>query len=127
MYSKLCIPVVAALAVVVQAGTDASKHTYHHGYDHHHHHFPSGIFPSGLPFKPSGSAPFPTGVPTGGIFPTGTASGSGISGGSGPQQTGGPTTLTYTLGSGDHTTVVTTTIYHTNTHTDVSRLLKENL
>ena len=110
MYSKLSIPVLA-LAAVVQAGS--SKHHY----EHDHRHQPSGIFPTGLPYMPSGSAPappFPTGVPTG-IVPSGAT---GASGSPATSQQTGDSTLTYTIGSGDHTTVITTTIHHTNTHTD---------
>ena len=118
MYSKLSVAFVASLAVAAQAQSGAAKHS------EHHHHYPTGVFPSGIPYKPSGSASFPTGASASGIFPTGTAAGTGtgVSGGSGPEQTG-DSTLTYTLGSGDHTTVITTTIHHTNTHTDVSFLV----
>ena len=123
MYSKLSLAFVAALAAAAQAESGAAEASEHRGHGHGKHHRPSGLFPSGRPYQPSGSAPFPTGVVSGGIFPTGTAAGTGVSGGSGPEQTG-DTTLTYTIGAGDHTTVITTTIHHTNTHTDVSRLCK---
>lgn len=116
MYSKLSVAAVA-LAIAGRMPLVAAEYQQQ----------ASGIFPSGASYQPSGSAPFPTGAsgvfPTGasGVFPTGAAAGTGtgVSAGAGPEPTG-DSTLTYTIGSGDHTTVVTTTIHHMNTHTHVS-------
>lgn len=117
MYSKLSLAFVAGLALVVQAQSDGGMHSHSHDHDHQDHH--AGIFPTGMPYNSTGPAAgsVPTSVPTAGIFPTGTVAGSGISSGSGPEQTG-DSTLTYTLGNNGHTTIITTTIRHTNTHTE---------
>lgn len=116
MYNKLCL---LALAVAAQATPDFPRaHQYqgHHHQGHHHHHPSGGIFP------PSGSvagpvAPFPTGAPGPGVFPTGTAAAGGSTGGAGPQPTG-DTTLTYTITANGQPTTITTTVHHTKYHTD---------
>ena len=67
-----------------------------------------------------GNSPIGTGissVPNGPIG-TGTGSGSGVTSAPGPEQTE-DTTLTYTLGTGSSTTIVTTTIKHTSTETNI--------
>ncbi len=130
MYSKASLALVSALAAIAQAANN------YHGHDHLHHKresFPtlsgSGLLPGGLaPFGTASSgAPFPTGtgsaapLSTGVVPPLSTgASGSGSS----PSSVGesGDTTLTYTIGTGSSTTVITTTIHHTiyQTATSVS-------
>lgn len=120
MYAKLCMTVVAALAAASQA-----KPHDHEGMPKYH---PSAGYPG--PFGPHG--PYPTAggagpapFPTGGPAPLPTRVPGPGSPGSGPSGSGEDvTTLTYTVGSGDHTSVVTTTIYRTRTHTNyhVSRL-----
>lgn len=120
MYSKLSLTLTAALAVAAQAERLLVPRA-------------SGIFPSGVspggPAVPSGepAAPFPTGgagAGAGAAAPSGSgaAAGTGIEGGpAGPQPTE-DTTITYTIGSGTSTTVITTTIHHTRTSTEVSHL-----
>lgn len=103
MFGK--IPVILALAIATSAYGSSDGIVYSHS------HHPSGIRPSGFP-GPFGGTGRPGALSTGPTAgPTGTG---GI-------QTG-DSTLTYTMGSGLSTTVVTTTIHHTilSTKYDVS-------
>lgn len=145
MFNKISAALVGTLVVAAQASYPGQ---YGH-IKHHHvkrHYGPQGgygpvsnqtstaILPpptvaptSGVPTSveslppPSASSFYPS-IPltTGGsVTPTIPLS-TGISGSGGPLPTEtGDTTLTYTLGTGSSTTVVTTTVKHTLTETDV--------
>lgn len=140
MYTKLSLAYVAALAVASGAARE------HKGHEQFHKHgarqfpgysrgplpsglapFSTGVVPSGAPY-PTGSGAVPSSAPisTGGVplttAPPLTTGGSGT--GSSPSSAGGSsevedTTLTYTIGTGSSTIVITTTIrrtlYQTNT------------
>ncbi|KAL8831181.1 MAG: hypothetical protein Q9170_005409 [Blastenia crenularia] len=135
MFTKLSAALVGALAVAAQAG----PHYGAYGHQKHHHikslsaygNQTTSLPPtsSGLGNSPTlassvgtgGSAvptiPLSTGDNAGPTIPL-TTGASGI-GGNSPVQTGDHT-LTYTLGSGSSTTVVTTTIKETSTHTNIN-------
>ena len=144
MYSKLCLAVLAGLAIVAQA--DHAPHAAHaHLHKRNETTTPSypGETGSGQPIVPAGPfgtgsvavpppAPLSTGAP---LSPYGTgASAAPLSTGAGPTGTATPSspdvgnspdqaedsTLTYTLGSGSSTTVVTTVIHRTITKTNLA-------
>ena len=140
MYSKLSFAFVAALAVASEASLDHNAHEKLHkrnetfpGPSGSGAPLPPGLAPfsTGLPIPSSGPAPSGAASSTGGVPLTtgaplsagGTGSGSSPSSAGSPEQSG-DTTLTYTVGTGSSTTVITTTIHHTvyQTNTNVSAL-----
>lgn len=146
MFIKLSIALVGALAVAAQAALQYGGQGKHYGHEKYHSIKSTDGYgnqtsvSSSLGNSPTQASSVPTeststpvygssSVPGGSVVPTIPLSTGGPSiplisgatgtGGNSPIQTGDHT-LTYTLGSGSSTTVITTTIKETSTQTNIS-------